>query len=145
MVVTLGHRIVGDVASATAGDQNFGSDFLRAVEKQNVSAPAGAWMAAKRPAAPAPATTTSAWLPDMVKRDAGSEEPTRLASDRWRGALVCGDKVDGSRNDLQLTGEDEINAPSGAILGIPSFQVPLAESRSIGHAQGQNGGSQEGH
>ena len=41
VVVTLGHRMVGDVASATAGDQNFGSDFLRAVEKQNVSTPAG--------------------------------------------------------------------------------------------------------
>ena len=51
VVVTLGHRMVGDVASATAGDQNFGSDFFAPSRSKTSRPRRAAWMAAKRPAA----------------------------------------------------------------------------------------------
>ena len=98
MVVTLGHRMVGDVASATAGNQNLAPIF--AVEKQTSRPLAGCVDGGKRVATPT--TTTSlgctTWLEGTPRGPKNSPDWPVIAGGATK---VCGDKVDRSRNDLQ--------------------------------------------
>ena len=79
-------------------------------------------MAAKSPAAPAPTTTTSAWVSDMANTAAAACEGQReLANDRWQGVPLSWSKSRLSCDRIQFTRQDEINPWASSIVGVPSI------------------------